>query len=184
MPCYDFTLSRPELLPNLDEYYYDLFHMVGEGADLFSKAYSRIFNAHVRGEDVSHLFYGSYNDYRDSIDFITNAWVTQYLPDEEWNLAWDQDKERVTQLAQSYDVFMADCNRGPKVVPEYKFVLIEADGVETLLQDFSTETLYTCGKGELDGKTMRIYARCPGQNDDGQHWYDLVIGPEESPLIH
>ena len=184
VPCYDFTLSKPELLPNLDEYYYDLFHMVGEGADIFSKAYSRIFNAHVRGEDVRHLFYGSYNEYRDSIDFITNAWVTQYIPGEEWNLAWDQDEARVTQLAQSYDVFMADCNRGPKVVPEYKFMLVEEDGSETLLQDFSSETLYTSAKGELDGKVMRIYARCPGQEDDAKHWYDLSIGKAESPLIH
>lgn len=182
VPCYDFTLAKPELMPNLDEYYYDLYHMVGEGADIFSKAYSRVFNAHVSGEDVSHLFYNNYNEYMDAIDFITNAWVTQYVPGSEWNLAWYQDEARVTKLAETLDVFMADCNRGPNVVPEYKFVIAETDGSETILQDFSTETLYTCERGALNGKTLRIYARCPGQENEGKHWYDLAVGAEQSSL--
>lgn len=177
VPCYDFTLAKPELMPCLDDYYYDLYHMVGEGADLFSEAFSRIFNAHVAGEDVSDLFYRDNREYLMSIDFITNAWVLKY-PGGAWDLSWSQDQATVEELGKTHDVFMANSNRGPSLAPEYRFVIREADGSETLLQDYGVAIYYACKPGELDGQTMRVYARVPNVENAEEHWFDLEIGKE------
>ena len=181
VPCYDFTLARPELMPVLDEYYYDLYHMVGEGADIFSEAFCRVFNAHLSGEDVSHLFYADNREYLMSIDFITNAWVVQY-PGGTWNQSWSQDKKTIEALGKDHDVFMADSNRGPRLAPEYRFVIREEDGSETLLQDYGVAIYYACEKGALDGKTLRVYARVPDAADAQEHWFDLAVGAGESSL--
>lgn len=43
--CVNFSLARPELYPRkTDEYYFDLYHMVGEGSDIFSYCFSKFFN--------------------------------------------------------------------------------------------------------------------------------------------
>ena len=177
VPCYDFTLARPELMPCLDDYYYDLYHMVGEGADLFSQAFCRVFNAHLAGEDVSHLFYENNREYLQSIDFITNAWVVKY-PGGTWDLSWSQDQATVEALGKTQDVFMANSNRGPRLAPEYRFVIREADGSETLLQDYGTAIYYACEPGALNGKTLRVYARVPDVPNAEEHWFDLDVAGE------
>lgn len=180
IPCYNFAYARPEFMPNLDPYYFDLYHMIGEGADILSDAFCRFFAQYTAGEDVSGLFYENKGAYLDSIDFITNAWITQYKPGSEWSLAWDQDEATVTAAAQTHDVFMADSNRGPQVTPEYRFVLLEEDGSETLLQDYGTDTLYLCEPGALDGRTIRLYARPQGQPDAEPQWFELTVGQDTS----
>lgn len=181
IPCYNFSYAKPELMDNLDDYFFDLYHMVGEGADILSRTFARVFNMHAASEDATSLFYRADWEYRDAIDFITNAWVAQYMPGSEWNRAWTHDEARVTELAKAQDVFLADCNRGTFVEPEYRFVLKNEDGSETLLQDYGVDTLYACQPGELDGKTIRVYARAAGQDNAEEHWYDLEI-PGESAL--
>ena len=86
----------------------------------------------------------------------------------------------VTAAAQTHDVFMADSNRGPQVTPEYRFVLLEEDGSETLLQDYGTDTLYLCEPGALDGRTIRLYARPQGQPDAEPQWFELTVGQDTS----
>lgn len=174
--CFNFLFARPEFMPSLDGYYFDLYHMVGEGADILSDAFCRFFRLYTSGEDVTSLFYENSAAYLESIDEITNAWVTQYDSSCAWNLAWDQDEAAVTAAAQTQDVFMADCNRGTLVTPEYRFVRVEPDGSETILQDYSTETLYLCAPGELDGQTLRLYARPQGQEDAQPDWFELTVG--------
>ena len=174
VPCYDFTLAKPELMPRLDDYYYDLYHMVGEGADLFTRAFARVFNAHLAGEDVSHLFYEDNAAYLAHIDFITNAWVEKY-PGGAWNPGWRQYQHHVEALAADHDVFMANSNHPNHLSPEFRFVLREEDGSETLLQDYGVDLCYACEKGALDGKTLRVYARLPGQENAEEHWFDLSI---------
>ena len=162
-------------MPNLDKYFFDLYHMVGEGADLLSGAFSRVFSAHAAGEDVSSLFYENRWQYLDSLNFTTNCWITAYEPGSEWNPALYHDEARVAELATEKDVFLADCNHYTMFIPEYKFVLVNEDGSETLLQDYGVDTLYACQPGELDGKVMRLYARIVGHESSGEVWYDLVI---------
>ena len=175
IPCYNFSFAKPELLPDMRGYFYDLYHMVGEGADILSNAFCDIFNAHRRGEDVSHLFYYNTWQLMQEADYITNAWVTQYDPAQAWNKAWNQDEALIRELAETYDVFLADCNRGSNVQPEYRFAALSQDGSESLLQDYSAQTYFTCAPGALDGRTLRIYARVSGKENTEEHWYDLPI---------
>lgn len=175
IPCYNFAYARPELMPCLDGYYFDLYHMVGEGADIFSRAFARVFNIHAGGGDASHLFYENRWQYVDGIDFITNAWVSVYRDGDKWDKASSHKKKEIVPLAAEHDVFLADCNKGTYVVPEYKFVIKNEDGSETLLADYSETALYTCAPGALDGKTMRIYCRAQGEVEATAHWYDYVV---------
>lgn len=175
IPCYNFSFAMPDLMPCLDEYYFDLYHMVGEGADIFSRAFARVLNAHAAGEDVSHLFHENRWQYVDAIDFITNTWVTVYRRGDKWDEASSHKKKNIVPLAEEHDVFLADCNKGTYVVPEYKFVLINEDGSETLLADFSETALYACAPGALDGRTMRIYCRAKGEENAKEHWYDYQV---------
>ncbi|MBR3796215.1 MAG: hypothetical protein IKK34_09365 [Clostridia bacterium] len=180
IPCVNFSFAKPELMPNLDGYFFDLYHMVGEGADILSRSVARVFNMLSAGEDVGHLFYATTKEYLASIDFITNTWISRYESGDEWNHAWEQDQKRVKDLSKTQDVYMADCNHGPSVTAEYRFVLRNEDGSETLLQDYGVDTLYACEPDALKGKTLRVYARVRNGNPE-EHWYDLVI-PEESSL--
>lgn len=175
VPCYNLSFAKPELMPNLDEYFFDLYHMVGEGADLLSSTFCRVFNSHIAGEDMSHLFYANRWQYLDSLNFTTNCWITPYEPGSQWDPALYHDETRVAELAKDYDVFLGDCNHHFIYTPEYKFVLLEEDGSETLLQDYGADTLYTCQPGELDGKVMRLYARIAGHEASGEVWYDLEV---------
>ncbi|MBR4039127.1 MAG: hypothetical protein IKJ11_03400 [Clostridia bacterium] len=175
IPCYNFSFAKPELMPDLRGYFYDLYHMVGEGADILSSTFCDVFNAHRRGEDLSDLFYYNTWNLHEAIDFITNTWAVQFDPDEEWDKALIYHKEaQIRALAGESDVFLFDCNRGMHVVPQYRFVIRHEDGTETLLQDYSADAYYTCEPGALSGKTLRLYARVQGQENPEEHWYDLV----------
>ena len=179
IPCFNFSYAKPELMPCLDEYFYDLYHMVGEGADILSDAFSRVFSAYAAGEDVSALFYENRWQYVDAIDFITNAWVDVYRRGDRWSRNLRYPKDEIRQLAKTQDVFLADCSRGTYVVPEYRFVLRNADGSETLLRDYSEDGVYTCDPGALDGQTLRVYARAQGTAQ--AHWYDLAVESPDTP---
>ena len=175
VPCFNFSFARPELMPNLDEYFFDLYHMVGEGADILSDAFCRVFNAYTAGEDVSGLFYANRWEYLDSLTFTTNVWLTVFDPDSEWNPALEQDEARVRALSETQDVYMADCNHYVVYTPEYRFVLKNADGSETLLQDYGVDTLYACAPGALSSQTLRVYARLADYPENGEVWYELTI---------
>ena len=174
--CYNFSFAKPELMPDLREYFYDLYHMVGEGADILSSTFCDVFNAHRRGEDLSHLFY--YNNWllTEAIDFITNTWAIQFDPGREWDKALiHHDEAQIRDLAANHDVFLFDCNRGMNVVPEYRLAIRHEDGSETLLRDYSTDALYICEPGALTGQTLRLYARVQGQPGGEAHWYDMAV---------
>jgi len=175
VPCFNFTLIRPELMGRLDEYFYDLYHMVGEGADILSTMFSFIFNIHTAGFDVSSLFYENRWQYLDALSITTNCWITPFAAEDEWNPALYQDEARVRELAKTQDVFLADCNHYTQFTPEYRFVLKNDDGSETLLQDYGADTLYAAGKGALAGRTIRLYARIQGHEENGEVWYDLNV---------
>lgn len=175
VPCFNFSFAKPELMPNLDGYFFDLYHMVGEGADILSEAFCRVFNAYTAGEDVSGLFYENRWAYLDSLTFVTNVWLTAFHPDDPWNPALEQDEPRVRALSETQDVYLADCNHYVVYAPEYKFVLRQDDGGEVLLQDYGVDTLYACAPGALAGQTLRVYARLEAYPESGEVWYELAI---------
>ena len=156
IPCFNFQYAKAEYLQNLDGYYYDLYHMNGTGADLFSAFFARFFNAYTSGEDVSGWFYADQAQYLASIDRITNVW-----------------------LSVGEGVYIADCNRGTLVTPRYRFVSVAADGTETtLLDDGESDTLPAALVP--DGETLRVYAVPKGQENADSVWYDLS---ERSPRV-
>ena len=110
----------------------------------------------------------------DSLSITTNCWITPFEEEDEWNPALIQDEARVRDLAKNQDVFLADCNHYIQFTPEYRFVIRNADGSETLLQDYGIDTLYACTKDMLSGKTLRLYARIQGHEENGEVWYDLI----------
>lgn len=144
IPCFNLMYAKPSFLPRLDSLYFDLYHMVGEGADILSAAFAELFNAYLAGQDVSDWFYPGAEEYLASIDVVTNVWLTrQEAPDEQVLLR-------------------ADCNRGSLVVPEYRFVLRTEDGGETLLRDYSADPAFSCPAEALASGSPRVYARAQG----------------------
>lgn len=144
VPCFNLMFAREELLPRLDGLYYDLYHMVGEGADTLSAAFARLFNAFLAGEDTSGWFYPDAQAYLASIDFITNCWLTQEMD------------------ADSQITLRADCNRGSLVAPQYRFTLVQENGEETPLRGWSREAAFTCDAKLLADGVPRVYARAEG----------------------
>ena len=169
--CVNFQWAKPELLPNLDSYYYDLFHLSGKGADIFSCALADYLNLRMTGGDTSSLFYGSQAEYLDTIDFITNVWVEEFDADSDWNKAREQEENMVRDLAGDARVFLANCNHGPRVVPEYRFVHRAEDGTETSVTDWQKEGI--CSLGERDAGVLRVYAR-PSGSESVAVWYDYT----------
>ena len=143
----DFSLARPELMPDLTDYYLDYFHVNAEGADILSASFARFFNLYAAGEDVSTLFYSSYEEYLGTIDYISNVYTETREDGEE-------------------KVVRAGCNRGPRVNAQYRFTLVDEDGKETVVQDYSENREYRVHKGRSHGKKLRVYARAKGQRQD------------------
>lgn len=154
VPCFNLMFARDELLPRLDGFYYDLYHMVGEGADTLSAAFARLFNAFLAGEDTSGWFYPDAQAYLESIDFITNCWLTQETD------------------ADGRVILRADCNRGPLVTPQYRFTLVQEDGSEALLQGWSEESTLICDSQVIAGGTPRVYVR----TGEGSKVFSFTLG--------
>ena len=148
IPCVNFAYAKPEFMPNLDEYYFDLDHMNAEGAEILSRAFADFFVRYTAGEDVGSLFYADQHAYLASIDWITNCWLT---------------------LEESGE-YTADCNRAPGTQAEYRFVLRDAHGQETLLSDYSAAHAITAQIPE--GSNLRVYARAAGQAQDERVYFD------------
>ena len=145
---YDFSIARPEFIPRMDDYFYDLYHMNFEGSQLFSEKLGEFFALYLAGEPVDQLFYASQQDYIEHIDFITNTWVTG-------------------ETQGDLLVLTAGCNTGPGVTPEYRFTLVTADGAETELRGYSEESVCSVSREALScGGTIVVYAR--PKNDPGQ----------------
>ena len=146
--CVNFSYAKESFMPNLDAYYFDLDHMNAQGAQILSTAFAEFFNRYAAGEDVSELFYANEQAYLASIDWITNCWLT----------------------AGEEGAYWADCNRSPAVTAEYRFVLRDAQGQETLLRDYSEENRMDAEIPQ--GSSLRVYARVQGQAQDEQVYFD------------
>ena len=171
--CVNFGWAKPDLMPNLDSYYYDLFHLSGDGADLFSAALATFMDCWMAGNQISSLFYGSQGEYLETIDFITNVWIEKYSVGDKWNKAREQDEREIRSLPEGTSIFLANCNHGPHVIPEYQFVLRMKDGSEIAITDWQPDGI--CYPSEKkDAEFLRVYARPAGTEADVV-WYDYVF---------
>ena len=152
MECYNLFYAKEELLPNLDNTFYDLYHMTGEGADQESHAFARIINAVRAGEDISGWFYHRNWEYKETVTWIVNTWV--------------HPKKKGT--------FTAGCNTGSMVHPEYRFVLLDADGNETLLRDYEGGKDGAVIKNVTlpENTNLRVYARLQEHPEQEPVWFD------------
>lgn len=155
IPFYNFMYAKEELLPRLDHLYYDLYHMVGEGADILSAAVARVINAHIAGEDVSALFHRDSAEYLASIDFITNVWF------------------EIRDNGDGTLMLLADSNRGTNVTPQYRYVLRHEDGTETELRGYSKRRRLDVTPDQIEGGTVRVYARVLDGEQDPALWYEI-----------
>ena len=138
VPYWNLNYAKADVLQQMDvSYYYDASHMTWAGANILTESLADIFNAYQSGEEVSDMFYTT-EGYLDSIDYVTNVWMTQNIQDEQ-------------QILTAYS------NHGTRVVPEYCFVKVDPDGHETVLQDYSTENI--CYAKLEKSEKFRLYTR-------------------------
>lgn len=76
VPYYNFTYAKPEFMPCLDEYFFDLHHFSQGGAEIFSDAFGRFLTALDGGEDVSGWFYPRRYEYIDSLGEKRGEWLS------------------------------------------------------------------------------------------------------------
>ena len=162
IPCYNLMYARESLLPDLNSYYYDYHHRLGEGADVLSRSFARLFRAVQDGEDVAHHFCRSRYEYLAQIDFMTNVWAT-----------------RETRGGKIH--LRADSNRGANVRAEYRFALQHEDGSETPLRDFAEEAEFSFDPalcGVRPGSRLRVYGRAAG----GSEIFCYEFPPEDTKV--
>lgn len=154
IPCLNFYFAREEYVPRLDHYYYDVLHMDNQGADMFSRYFSEVFNQYVAGQPIDHIFYQTAEEYLESIHCIANTWV-------------EKTTDGIT------NTYTADCLRGASVVPEYSFHILHPDGTTTMLQPYSADHVFRCPVGSYADQKLRVYVR--DQNDDAESiiFYDF-----------
>ncbi len=173
--CVNFTLARPELLPNLDDHYFDIYHLDGEGADIFSRCFAEFYLRHSSGEDLSGCFYPDHQAYLESIDWITNTWVVPFTG--YWDPANEQDPEEPQALlSQGRLVYLANSNHGPLVTPEYRFELVTPDGERSLLSDWDPSGVLSCEAPFPTGSRLQVFARPAGTSSgEVSDWIDFEI---------
>lgn len=156
IPFVDFTLVKPDFMPRLDPYYFDWNHLNGEGADRYSRALAQYLNLYFRGENTDHLFYPSVSAYLDSIDFITNSWITE-------------------SLSSAQDTYTAGCNRGKGVSPQYRFAIKNEDGSMTPVRDYSADPTLCVPAGTYREKALCVFAHDPSKPGDPPVFFELTV---------
>lgn len=133
---WNFRMVRRNLWSDLDPYFYDIGHLNGTGADLFSQELGRFIMAHMSGEDLSGQFYDTWEDYLEEAPLI-NAWMDFYI-----------DKSAQIHISAGY-------NGGTSVVPEFQFA-VRDNGSETVLKSYNEKNTMSADHGTLEGKEVSV----------------------------
>ncbi|WP_244834535.1 hypothetical protein [Clostridium sp. BJN0001] len=154
VPYYNFNLVKSDIFKTDISDFHDRFHLNGKGAKKFSDFFADFLNKKSCGEDVDNLF-ETPDDYFNSIDYINNTW-------------FDAKKEDGNKI-----LLKADSFHGPKVSPEYQFVLTDLDdSEEKVLSDYSENTDLTIDKPNFKDYKIRVNAREKGSNRDYSCYYE------------
>lgn len=149
VPCFNFQYAKPELMPCLDEYFFDIYHMCGDGADILTRSFARVFSLWQQGQNYQDLFYQNSWLYQDSLQVITNTWV------------WPEEEK---------SGYLAGANVDFHSTPEFRFALIGKDGTETPIRGYSTEPHLDYDLPE--GCQLRVYARRLEDPSGKEVYYD------------
>lgn len=156
---YNLNYAKPELyVPQLYDYY-DTIHVNEKGAERFTIAACNLLKKIDAGEDVSNLFYSTWDEYVNSIDYV----VATYMTAEEQN-------DGLT--AQAHII------SGGNTVPEYQFVLHDTEsGLDKVLQEFGELDTLEVPEAAMQNESivLRVYARAKGETDSEKiRYYDLT----------
>ncbi len=140
---YDLNFAKKELWdPELDDFY-DLSHFNEKGAKRVTESICKLLLMQDNGEDVSGLFYSTWDEYLKSIDYA----IATYMLVEE---------------SESEILVTAHCVTGTDVTPQFRFVIydVEHDQEVKELQDFDTTNEIMVPKELLSEKSiaLRVYA--------------------------
>ena len=143
-----FDFSRAKALACLDGYYYDTQHMSSDGSQIWSTFLADFFMRYQAGESVDSLFYATQEERLSHVDFITNAW------------AQGEEKDGVLTV-------WAECNCGPNVEPEYRFVVEETDGTQTVVSDYGQTDVVELDEAQFEKgiQCVKVWARARGNTE-------------------
>lgn len=147
---YDFNLAKPELYDSREDYYQDFEHCNVTGAKMFSEALAKLLAKRDAGENVDDLFM-TFDEKLQSIDDISVVMFTD------------------EPAPEGGVVLRAECLAGPQVKPEYQFLLVDEQGNQTVLRDYSTDPEFLFAPdqpAESDTYTVRVNARKCGSTAD------------------
>lgn len=139
IPYFNFVYAKETVLPFLKDYSMDGSHIDPIGSKQFSRVFGKVLGEYMNGDNWQDYFYT-----QDELFEHVNSFV---------GLSADSytESEQINICAFPY------C--GHHVELEYSFYLLNDDGSEELLQDYSTSTVFSGQTEQLQGKTVKIFAR-------------------------
>lgn len=137
---YDFNLVREGYLPiHSKDFFYDMGHLNGAGANLFTSFFQQIVSGNAA--DNQKCFYSSYEE------------KMQETPATVYGLYYQDAEDRMFYIASNRDEEL-----------EYKVVVTPAAGEPYIVQDFSTNKIFSLPLSE-NGVCSVFYKKC-NESDD------------------
>lgn len=60
-------------------------------------------------------------------------------------------------------------------MPLYRFCVLEADGSETVLRDYSPDSRFSCDRALVSGRTLIVYAKSETQETPVRYLMDIEL---------
>lgn len=139
IPYINFQLLKSLRTDEMDTLFYDSWHMNEKGAEKFTPMFCKVMANYMEGKDISDRFY-SVEEYRAAFDKIVNAWYDRTNDDVNW-------------------IYQAHTIQGSSAIAEYRFVAVDGNGIETIIQDYSENSRCVYLRTDMRDKTMRLYVR-------------------------
>ena len=151
VPYYNFNLAKPEFLFIPDNCFSDYAHMTGEGADLFSHAFSKLMLDREADRNVEDYFYTP-EEFLASVDYITNTWFLFTVEDNTLKIS-------------------ADSLYGSLVTPEYQILIYDEKDQLVDSREYSPESDWQTQLPEGEYR-IRVNARCVGNDAEYERYYE------------
>ncbi|MBQ8095211.1 MAG: hypothetical protein IJ242_16790 [Clostridia bacterium] len=154
IPYWNFRKTRRGVWPDLDDCFYDLGHLSGTGADMFSEALGQYMKTYIETGTVPDVFYDSWEEYLKDTRLL-NAWM---------DFVYEENTIRI----------VAGCNGGTDICPEYQFSVYD-NGTEIILQDYlENGNELVVNVDSVSGKNMKVMVRDKNRPDDKEVYYECV----------
>lgn len=154
---YDFSLIKPEIFVNQDDYYKDFEHMNYKGQQAFSKSFADFLSLRDSGADINELFYNQ-QEYYSSIDYISCIYFD----------ALTSSDKGIELNITSY--------KGSDITALYE-VLVKAPG-ETeykTIQEYSTDSTICFMPEKRGNYLIRVNAKVPDSKNEYDRYYEQKI---------